>query len=323
MDAYLFVHFKEKKTPDGEQVYFGLSTDGLNWEQVNDGNPVLWSEQGDRGVRDHTIVRTKEGKFFIIATDLSLANGFNTKYKSSWARISREGSKCLSLWESEDLVNWSEQRMIELGDEDYGCLWAPDVIYDSKNEDYVLHWSSAHASNNFGHKAIYYSRTKDFVHFSKPQMLCRKDGSGIIDSAIYEENGIFYRFLKSEKDPEGIILQKGNTLTGEHTRIEAFDEEMAKLGHHAYEAPTAFKVKDGRWCLLLDFFGVEGEGQGYVPFLADDIDSGRFIRSDESFSFPYGFKHGTVLPITLEEYERIKNWNFAQDRLTKQEAEIR
>ena len=25
MQAYLFVHFKEKTTPDGEQVYFGLS----------------------------------------------------------------------------------------------------------------------------------------------------------------------------------------------------------------------------------------------------------------------------------------------------------
>ncbi|MNG40539.1 hypothetical protein D3C84_1291620 [compost metagenome] len=58
---------------------------------------------------------------------------------------------------------------------------------------------------------------------------------------------------------------------------------------------------------MLDFFGVAGEGQGYVPFIADDIESGRFIRSDESFSFPYRFKHGTVLSITMEEYNRIKN----------------
>ncbi|MUT65349.1 glycoside hydrolase family 43 protein [Paenibacillus sp. NEAU-GSW1] len=310
MQAYLFVHFKEKKTPDGEQVYFGLSTDGFNWKQVNGGEPVLWSKLGEEGVRDHTIVRANNGKFYIFATDLSLANCFQTKYKGDWANIGREGSKCLSMWESEDLVNWSEQKLIELGDEDYGCLWAPDVIYDKANEEYVLHWSSSHASNNFGHKAIYYSRTKDFESFTKPQMLCRKDGSGIIDSAIYEENGSYYRFLKSEIDPAGIILQKGKTLTGEYTRIEAFDVEMAKLGHSAYEAPTAFKLANGQWCLLLDFFGVEGAGQGYVPFVADDIESGRFIRSDESFNFPYGFKHGTVLPITLEEYERIKQFTF-------------
>ena len=307
MEAYLFVHFKEKKTPDGEQVYYALSTDGFNWEQVNGGQPVLWSEKGDKGVRDHTIVRTKNGKFYILATDLSLANCLNTKYKGNWENIVREGSKCLSLWESDDLLNWSEQRMIELGDEDFGCLWAPDVIYDHINKDYVIHWSSAHASTNFGHKAIYYSRTKDFESFTKPQLLYRKEDSGVIDSAIYEENGMYYRFLKSESNPHGIILQKGETLTGEYATIEAFNGEMAKLGHTAYEAPTAYKLTNGKWCLMLDFFGVEGEGQGYVPFIADEIDSGLFIRSDESFSFPYRFKHGTVLSITMEEYNRIKS----------------
>lgn len=37
--AYLFVHFREKTTPDGEQVYFGISRDGFHWEAVNDGAP--------------------------------------------------------------------------------------------------------------------------------------------------------------------------------------------------------------------------------------------------------------------------------------------
>ncbi|WP_235549007.1 glycoside hydrolase family 43 protein [Paenibacillus sp. Soil522] len=216
-------------------------------------------------------------------------------------------SKCLSLWESTDLVNWSEQRMIELGDEDFGCLWAPDVIYDPINKDYVIHWSSPHASNNYGHKAIYYSRTKDFESYTKPQLLYRKEDSGVIDSAIYEENGMFYRFIKSEANPIGIVLQKGESLTGEYTTNEVFNGEMAKLGNPAYEAPTAYKLSNGKWCLMLDFFGIEGEGQGYVPFVADEIDSGLFIRSDESFSFPYRFKHGTVLSITMEEYNRIKN----------------
>jgi sucrose-6-phosphate hydrolase SacC (GH32 family) len=307
MDAYLFVHFKEKRTPDGEQVYFSLSKDGFHWEKVNEGEPVLWSDIGDKGVRDHTIVRTKNGKFYIFATDLGLARCFKDKYKGSWGNIARNGSKGLVMWESDDLVNWSEEKLVELGDEDYGCLWAPDIIYDNKKDDYVIHWSSSHACNNYGDKAIYYTRTKDFKTFTTPQLLCRKDGSGIIDSAIYEENGMYYRFLKSDKDPETIILETGKTITGEYHRLEDFDEEMKKLQQGQYEAPTAFKLKNGRWCLMLDFYGVELEGQGYVPFICDDISTGRFIRSDVSFSFPYGFKHGTVLGITMEEYERIKN----------------
>ena len=44
--AYLFVHFREKTTPDGEQVYFGISRDGFHWEAVNDGAPVLWAYSG-------------------------------------------------------------------------------------------------------------------------------------------------------------------------------------------------------------------------------------------------------------------------------------
>ena len=60
MSAYLFVHFKEKRTPDGEQVYFALSRDGFHWETVNDGNPVLWSYQGDKGVRDFTITNVSK-----------------------------------------------------------------------------------------------------------------------------------------------------------------------------------------------------------------------------------------------------------------------
>ncbi|MBD2868493.1 glycoside hydrolase family 43 protein [Paenibacillus arenilitoris] len=309
MEAYLFVHFKEKKTPDGEQVYFALSLDGFHWERANGGNPVLESRLGEQGVRDHTIVRAKNGKFYIIATDLSLANSFRAKYKGNWGNVSTGGSKSLSLWESDDLVNWLEQRLIRLGDEQFGCLWAPDVIYDPERDDYVLHWSSSHVSNGHGPKAIYYSRTRDFESFSPPRLLCRKADSGIIDSAIYEENGYFYRFLKSEANPAAIILEKGSSLTGDdYVRIEAFDKEMAKLQQGVYEAPTAFKLSNGKWCLMLDFYGVEGEGQGYVPFVAETLDSGQFIRSDESFSFPYGFKHGTVLSITKDEYERIKTY---------------
>ncbi|MNB97202.1 hypothetical protein D3C75_444250 [compost metagenome] len=275
--------------------------------------PVLESQLGEKGVRDHTIVRAKNGKFYILATDLSLANCFHTKYKSNWDNIGKEGSKCLSIWESNDLANWSEQRLIQFGDDEFGCLWAPDIIYDPDHDDYVIHWSSSHASNQYGFKAIYYSRTRDFEHFTIPELLCRKEDSGIIDSAIYEENGSFYRFLKSEIFPATIILEKGSSITGnDYVRLEAFDQEMAKLQQGAYEAPTAFKLNNGKWCLMLDFYGVE-EDQGYVPFIADTLESGRFIRSDESFSFPYGFKHGTVLPITGEEYDRIKN-NFSIGR---------
>lgn len=131
MQAYLFVHFKEKTTPDGEQVYFGLSRDGFHWEEVNGGDPVLWTYYGDKGVRDFTITRCEEnGRFYIFATDLSLSYGMRNQYHGSWEEIGRNGSKCFSVWESDSLTDWTEQRLVKIGDENFGCLWAPDIIYD-------------------------------------------------------------------------------------------------------------------------------------------------------------------------------------------------
>lgn len=306
MQAYLFVHFKEKRTPDGEQVYFGVSKDGFHWEEVNGGNPVLWSYYGDKGVRDFTIIRTREGKFVIMATDLSLSYGMLNQYNNSWAEISRNGSKHLVLWESEDLIHWSKQRMVKLGDENFGCLWAPDIIFDKKNGDYIIHWSSSHSSNNFGEKGIYYSRTMDFMNFSEPGLLYQKEDSGVIDSAMYEEEEKYYLFLKSERNPEKIILAESENITGPYHKLDGFDKSMEALQSGLYEAPTAVKLEDGRWCLFLDFYGCAAEEQGYVPFIAKKMSTGEFIRSDASFEFPYGYKHGTILTITIEEYERLK-----------------
>ena len=313
MQAYLFVHFREKTTPDGEQVYFGLSKDGFHWEAVNEGCPVLWAYYGDKGVRDFTIIRCQEtGKFYIMATDLSLAYGLRNQYHNSWYEISVNGSKCFSIWESDDLVNWSEQRLVKIGDENFGCMWAPDLIYDKENKDYVLHWSSPHRDYTNGFKGIYYSRTKDFQTFTKPEVLYRKEDSGVIDSSIYEEDGMYYLFVKSEDYPAKNMLLTSKQVTGPYTKIEAFDECMAELDPHVYEAPTAVRLENGNWCLFLDYYGVRGAGQGYVPFICENIAKGKFVRSDASFSFPYGFKHGTILPITMEEYERIKQHNWEE-----------
>ena len=311
MSRYLFVHFREKRTPDGEQVYFALSTDGFSWQAVNGGAPVLWAYYGDRGVRDCTIARCPgpEGDTFrILATDLSLAYGMRGKYHNDWDEISRHGSRQLALWESKDLVHWSEQQLVTVGTEDFGCVWAPDIIYDRSEGSFVVHWSSSHRDNGYGPKAIYYSRTSDFRTFTPPETLYRKEDCGVIDSALYEEDGTYYLFVKSECAPAHIILLSAPSPTGPFTRVPRFDRSMEGLADGVYEAPTAIRLADGSWGLFLDFYGVQGAGQGYVPFVAPSLASGAFVRADRRFSFPYGFKHGTILPITDEEYERIQTF---------------
>lgn len=315
MKHYLFVHFKEKTTPDGEQVYFALSRDGSDWEEVNGGRPVLWAYYGDKGVRDHTIVRNKNnGKFYIFSTDLSLAHGMRNQYrKGSWRAISREGSKNLSVWESEDLVNWIEQKLVKIGSDDMGCVWAPDII-DSGGGEYILHWSSSHKSDDYTHKKIFYRKTRDFTEFSEPEILYQKEGCSIIDSAMYEENGKYYLFVKSDSNPTGITLLKSDCAVGPFERADNFDDSLCT---GPYEAPTALQANDGKWYLFVDFYGAKGAKQGYVPFVASSLEKADFKRADDMFSFPYRFKHGTILPITEEEYQRIKAFEFNIDDYSK------
>ena len=304
--CYLFVHFKERSTPDGEQVYFSISKDGFHWNAVNGGHPVLWAYYGTRGVRDFTIVRHPiSGKFYIVATDLSISYGVRRHRKDFWKHAGTEGSTSLSIWESEDLVTWTEQRLanVEGKRDHFGCVWAPDALWDPERKTFLLHWSSSLASDGFTRKRIMCCYTADFQQFSEPEVLYEED-SEIIDSAMYRENGKYYLFYKGGV-PCRVRLVVGDTPRGHFTEVEAFDRSMNAVEDGLYEAPTAVMVEDGRWILFIDFYGAHGADQGYVPFLSENLSFGKFVRADEDFSFPYHFKHGTILTITEEEYARI------------------
>jgi len=325
MQHYLFVHFKEKKTPDGEQVYFALSADGYHWETVNNGCPVLYSTLGEKGVRDFTIQRSPDNHFCILATDLCLAYEMGPRYHNSWKEVQTHGSNCLMLWESDDLCHWTPQRALPLGPKGSGCHWAPDMIFDKKSGDFILTWSQPVPNDDLSlypnglKMCIYYCRTRDFKTFSEPALFYEKEDSEVIDSCMAEEDGIYYLFVKSDRNPSAIILLRSEHATGPFTRMPEFDPEMAALksGSGAYEAPCIYRLEDGRWCLNLDYYGVRGKGQGYVPFLADSLKSGVFKRCDGELSFPYGFKHGTVLPLTEEEYHRVKSFDFDGEMYAK------
>jgi hypothetical protein len=56
MGRYLFVHFIGE-SEQGEQIYFSLSDDGLHWNDLNNGQPVLVSEIGEKGVREAKVLQ--------------------------------------------------------------------------------------------------------------------------------------------------------------------------------------------------------------------------------------------------------------------------
>lgn len=211
------------------------------------------------------------------------------------------------LWRSEDLVSWSSARLINPDPDSShtGCRWAPDIIRDEESGDYILHWSAPDPLSGYRQMRICCARTKDFVSFGKAEILFSEKGHSYIDSAVYRENGRYYLFVKSERNPGRIVLLSSDQVTGPWEKVEGFRDTAYALEEGKYEAPTACRTQDGRWLLFLDCYA-SPERQGYVPFIADSLKDGAFRPAGQACTFPYGFKHGTILLITQGEYDRLK-----------------
>lgn len=294
--GYLFATFKGEHTPMTEQVYFGLSRDGKSWSALNGGEPVLVSELGEKGVRDPYLLRSHDGtKFIMIATDLSI------HLNRSWKRAATEGSRSILVWESADLVKWSEPRLVPIAAADAGCTWAPEAIYDEEAGDYLVFWASKTAADNFGKFRIWAARTKDFVTFGEPFVYIDKRYP-VIDTTIVKDGNAYYRFTKNESNAT-IFMETSAKLMGEWTEVPAFTlgKEGGYEGPEIYRIPAATAGEAPGWSLILDHFK---KGEGYKVFTASDIASGEFKPGD-GFTFPFKFRHGSVLALSKEEVERV------------------
>ncbi|MCF0127925.1 MAG: family 43 glycosylhydrolase, partial [Pseudobutyrivibrio sp.] len=136
--GYLWTFFKAQG--GYEKIYLGYSEDGLNWVTLNNNKPILVNDaQGsDLGVRDPHIIRSNDGKkYWIIGTDLHAEGG--GAGGSGWNQLT--ASKNIVVWESDDLVNWSEPQIVYAGFETAGCVWAPEAIWDEATKDYLVYYS--------------------------------------------------------------------------------------------------------------------------------------------------------------------------------------
>ena len=304
---YFFAYFAGEDYVDGEQIYFASSQDGMNWDDLNNNNPILTSTLGEEGVRDPFIIRSPEGdKFYLIATDLKIyGNG-------DWNAAQNSGSQSLMVWESTDLVNWSDQRMVEVSAEiGAGCTWAPEATYDPATGEYVVYWASRTPSVD-NKQRVYFAKTRDFYTFTEPKLYIEKDQSSI-DTTMIENDGTYYRYTKNEGDATNelgaltktIFIEKSSSVLGEFTQIPS--ASLNSEDNQWVEGPTIFKLNsddaaEDTWCLLVDDFG----GIGYYPLLTTDLESGEFTAPEEgTFKMPSRARHGTPIRVTAEEYARI------------------
>lgn len=301
-DRYLFVHFTGEHE-NGEQIYFSVSKDGLHYEDLNGGQPVLISEIGEKGVRDPFLIRDEvNNKFYIIATDLRIASG------KGWGWAQFDASRKLIVWESENLTDWSQPWAVEIGVSDAGCVWAPEAVYDEERKAFMVFWASMTPKDKpeKAKQKIYRSFTKDFREFSAPELYIERENH-VIDTDIVrvtcERDGIdgYVRFSKDETT-KNIRTDYGRTLDKESFSDIHCPALEAMPG---VEGPICFYIEGSKkWCLMVDRYA---EGKGYIPLLSEDIIAGDFrVLEPSEFDFGKTLKrHGGILPISCQEYDSL------------------
>ncbi|MFE9747189.1 OmpL47-type beta-barrel domain-containing protein [Saccharothrix saharensis] len=328
-EAYFFPYFVGESTDDGEKIYFAASkgNDPLSWDELNNGRPVLTSTLGEKGLRDPFLIRSHEGdKFYLLATDLKIFGGNN------FSEAQESGSKHLVVWESTDLVHWSEQRMIKVSSDFAGNTWAPEAFYDEASGNYVVYWASNLypttdvASRDFrtSYNRMMYATTRDFRTFSeaKPWVdVKRGTGLGMIDATVVRDGDTFYRFIKDEasmtvRQEKSTDLMATVTGTLPTTTSSPWSLVRERIGvgqpnpwggtFTGGEGPTVFRdnAVPGRWHMLIDQPSYHG-GQGYLAFRTDDIASGVWT-SVPGAALPRSPRHGTVIPISQAELDALR-----------------
>jgi hypothetical protein len=312
--GYLMVHFTGEGATN-QQMYLSHSTDGLHWNDLNGGGMVLRSTVGTKGVRDPAFVRSPDGsKYWIIATDLCISCG------QTWSQSINDGSRNLVVWESTDLVTWSQPWLLNVAGAipDGRNAWAPEAIWDPETNDYVLYWATNVPLNGATKHRIFYARTSDFRTITTPQLYIDRPGSQeIIDTQIIEmPSGVGnYRYVRASGDGQ-ITLEGSNSILGTWTNLG----NLSGIGltGSMVEGPMWMKFNGtNKWALYLDQYATSG---GYMPVVTTDPSNPATYQKPASGSYDMGGtkkRHGWIMNLTAAEESRVlARWpNTAANRL--------
>jgi hypothetical protein len=186
-------------------------------------------------------------------------------------------------------------------------VWAPSAYCEPGASECIVFWSSRfYASSDTEHtgdvvkaSTIRYSRTSDFVTFSTPADYIPTQPWGMIDQEFQKlEDGGFARFIKNntannvwwETTSDNNILSPTWTFHGLVTP-------------DVREGPASYadNLTPGLVHLLLDNYSGQGS---YEVYGTSDIQTGPWSKPDAP-NFPYGQRHGSVLPLSQEQYDAL------------------
>lgn len=286
---YLFCYFTGNE-PERERICFAVSDDGFNFKPLNKGMPVVKQKKGTLCMRDPYLLRGEDGCFYIIATDM----------KSSLGWCSNHG---IVTWKSNDLINWYDETAIDFHqfDETKNAdkIWAPEAMYDEERGEYFVYYSVNNTDDDMA-LSIWYSYTKDFKTFTNPKPLfAPKSGMDAIDADIVKINGRYYMAYKDEC-VKTICEVVADNLTGPYYE---YPNNKIACTTRPVEGNCMYKLIDqNKYVMIMDMYC----DNRYFMQVTDDMMDFYAIPSSE-FSLDFTPRHGSMITITTEEYDRLIN----------------
>lgn len=298
MKHYLFAYFNNNTT-EGQQVCYAVSDDGIHFSPLNGGKPVIASDTIARsgGVRDPHILRGNDGWFYQVLTDMDMSKG-------KWT------CQGIIMLRSRDLIYWQHhaihfpERYKGTKFANVNAVWAPQTIFDASSNKLMVYFSlHSEKDGPFPKDAVFYAYAKDdFSDLENdPQPLFTYPYPTIDTDIVQDDNGLYHLFFNTWGGKEGlqrrqyefydIHNQSAWTLISGHQQPTTLNSEGS----------TAYQLINGDWMLGYDCFR-----DGVYQFCKiHDFRSYELVcetKTEGNFT-P---RHGSIIQITDDEYERIK-----------------
>ena len=302
--GYLFAYFTDKNA-NKNGLHLAWSNDGYKWNKIGDEYSFLKSDYGsqdqEKRMRDPFLMKGADGLWHCIWT-------------INW-NINLIGHST-----SSDLIHWTPQQTIPvMGDLEAKNCWAPEMIYDEKNQQYIIFWSSTIRVNGEwkvepGYKydnRIYCTTTKDFKTFT-PAKLFFDPGHNVIDATIKKVGRKYYVVYKDERElptpQKTLLLAVSENAEGPYTKIS--DKAFTK---NWVEGPAINALADNSFLVYMDSY----KDHRYEAMRTTDFKSWEDIS--EKVSFPEGAKHGSVVTVPIDVIDEVI---FGQNAVEQQDNKM-
>jgi len=305
--GYLFVYFTGNDKKE-EAIHYAISKNGYTFNALNNDEPIISSEtiSSTGGVRDPHILRGADGKtFYMVVTDMVSAKGWDS-------------NRAMVFLKSTDLINWSSS-VINIqkkfpGNENLLRVWAPQTIYDGEKQKYMVYWSMKHGKDP---DKIYYAYANaNFTDLeTEPKQLFFSPTNGsCIDGDIIYQNGKYNLFFKTEGNGNGIKKAVSDKLTEGYKLEDKYLQQTTE----AVEGAGVFKLNNSDEYILMYDVYMKGK---YQFTRSKDLENFKVVDQDVSMDFHP--RHGTVLPVTQTEMERlVSKWYNTQPVLKSAQSKF-